>query len=98
MGETHILREVSPFLFNSFHILRLQKQSFFRICERYATLPMAIFRAWATCGVDLPAQVDLTRAVEMSEPYRSKDFFESRAPYYNDIKSDEGLYLKGYPW
>ena len=61
MGETHILREVSPFLFNSFHILRLQKQSFSRIFERYATLPMVIFRAWATCGVDLPAQVDLTR-------------------------------------
>ena len=58
--ETHILREVSPFLFNSFHILRLQKQSFFRIFERYVTLPMVIFRAWATCGVDLPAQVDLT--------------------------------------
>ena len=55
MGETHILREVSPFLFNSFHILRLQKQSFFRIFERYATLPRVIFRAWATCGVDLPA-------------------------------------------
>ena len=59
MGETQISREVSPFLFNSFHILRLQKQSFFRIFERYATLPMVIFRAWATCGVGLLVQVDL---------------------------------------
>ena len=59
MGETQISREVSPFLFNSFHILRLQKQSFFRIFERYAALPMVIFRAWATCGVGLLAQVDL---------------------------------------
>ena len=59
MGETQISREVSPFLFNSFHILRLQKQSFFRIFERYATLPMVIFRAWATCGVGLLTQVDL---------------------------------------
>ena len=30
----------------------------------------------------------------MSEPYRSKDFFESPASYYNDIKSDEGLFWK----
>ena len=59
MGETQISREVSPFLFNSFHILRLQKQSFFRIFERYATLPMVIFRAWLTCGVGLLVQVDL---------------------------------------
>ena len=69
MGETHILSEVSPFLFKSFHIRRLQKQSFFRIFERYATLPMVIFRAWAACGIDLSAQVDLSRAVEVSEPY-----------------------------
>ena len=62
MGETHILREVNPFYLIPFTFLGYRNNRFFVCFERYATFAMVIFRAWATCGVDLPAQVDLTRA------------------------------------
>ena len=53
-GRNTQLSKVSRFLFKSFHIRRLQKQLFILpykslYFERYPTVLMVIFRAWATC-------------------------------------------------
>ena len=53
--EAHNLSKVSWFLFKFFYIRRLQNQFFFshtnpHCFERYTTVLMVMFRAWATCG------------------------------------------------